>query len=118
MSTSMEPKTLMLALRRRDVGQDLVIDTSSRGAHRVQRQPVVLGRPGHHGVGGQRQPPAGPQRLHRRVPKDGVVMVAGQRLRVGRTHAGTIITVMVEDHHFRVLDETTELSRHARTINR
>ncbi|WP_061699204.1 hypothetical protein [Rhodococcus sp. LB1] len=29
--------------------------------------------------------PAGPQRLHRRVPKDGVVMVAGQRLRVGRT---------------------------------
>ena len=60
-------------------------------------------------------PPAGLQRLHRRVPKDGVVMVAGQRLRVGRTHAGTIITVMVEDHHFRVLDGTTELSLHART---
>ncbi len=63
-------------------------------------------------------PPAGPQRLHRRVPKDGVVMVAGQRLRVGRTHAGTIITVMVEDHHFRVLDGTTELSLHARTTTK
>ncbi|ELB87891.1 hypothetical protein Rwratislav_37587 [Rhodococcus wratislaviensis IFP 2016] len=52
------------------------------------------------------------------MPKDGVVMVAGQRLRVGRTHAGTIITVMVEDHHFRVLDGTTELSLHARTTTK
>ncbi|WP_404822798.1 Mu transposase domain-containing protein [Mycolicibacterium baixiangningiae] len=49
-------------------------------------------------------PPAGPQSVQRRVPKDGVVMVAGQRFRVGRTHAGTIVTVVVEDHHFRVLD--------------
>lgn len=60
-------------------------------------------------------PPAGPQCVQRRVPKDGVVMVAGQRLRVGRTHAGTIVTVVVEDHHFRVLDGITELSLHART---
>jgi transposase InsO family protein len=60
-------------------------------------------------------PPAGPQSVQRRVPKDGVVMVAGQRLRVGRTHAGTIVTVVVDDHHFRVLDGITELSLHART---
>jgi hypothetical protein len=60
-------------------------------------------------------PPAGPQGVQRRVPKDGVVMVAGQRLRVGRTHAGTIITIVVEDHHFRVLDGIKELSLHART---
>jgi biopolymer transport protein ExbB len=60
-------------------------------------------------------PPAGPQSVQRRVPKDGVVMVAGQRLRVGRTHAGTIVTVVVEDHHFRVLDGIKELSLHART---
>ena len=60
-------------------------------------------------------PPAGPQSVQRRVPKDGVVMVAGQRLRVGRTHAGLIVTVVVEDHHFRVLDGITELSLHART---
>jgi hypothetical protein len=37
-------------------------------------------------------------------------MVAGQRLRVGRTHAGNTV---VADHHFRVLDGTKELSLHA-----
>lgn len=62
-------------------------------------------------------PPSGPQRVHRRVPTDGVVMVAGQRLRVGRTQAGTIVTVVVEDH-FRVLDGTAELSLHARTTTK
>lgn len=60
-------------------------------------------------------PPARPQSVQRRVPTDGVTMVAGQRLRVGRTHAGKIVTVIVEDHHFRVLDGQTELSLHART---
>lgn len=42
-------------------------------------------------------------------------MVARQRLRVGRTHAGTIVTIVVDDHHFRVLDGTKELSLHAQT---
>lgn len=60
-------------------------------------------------------PPAGPQTVQRRVPKDGVVMVAGQRLRVGLTHVSTIVTVAVEDHHFRLLDGIKELSLHART---
>lgn len=60
-------------------------------------------------------PPAGPQSVQRRVPTDGVTMVAGQRLRVGRTHAGKIVTVIVEDHHLRVLEGQTELSLHART---
>ncbi|WP_193045861.1 IS481 family transposase [Mycolicibacterium baixiangningiae] len=63
-------------------------------------------------------PPAGPQSVQRRVPKDGVVMVAGQRFRVGRTHAGTIVTVVVEDHHFRVLDGIKELSLHVRTSSK
>jgi hypothetical protein len=44
----------------------------------------------------------------RRVPKDGVVMVTGQRLRVGRIHAGITVTIVVEDHPFRVLDGTRE----------
>ena len=60
-------------------------------------------------------PPAGPQSVQRREPKDGAVMVAGQRLRVGRTHAGTIVTIVVEGHHFRVLDGIKQLSLHART---
>ena len=42
-------------------------------------------------------------------------MVTGQLLEVGRTHAGTIVTVVVEDNYFRVLYGTTELGVYART---
>jgi len=60
-------------------------------------------------------PPAGPVHLERRVPVDGVVMVTRQRLRVGRTHAGKTVTIIVEDTHFRVLHNGEELSLHPRT---
>ncbi|MFD1374242.1 hypothetical protein [Actinoplanes sichuanensis] len=60
-------------------------------------------------------PPAGPLRAVRRVPADGVAMVAGQRLRVGRTYAGQTVTVMIEDTVFRVLLGDVEISTHART---
>ncbi len=60
-------------------------------------------------------PAAGPQTVQRRIPKSGQVMIAGQRIRVGATHAGIIVNIVVEDHHFRVLDGTKELSLHART---
>lgn len=63
-------------------------------------------------------PSAGAQRVQRRVPVDGVTMVAGQRLRIGRTHAGKIVTVLVEDHHFRVLDGESELVLHACTTTK
>lgn len=63
-------------------------------------------------------PAAGAQRVQRRVPIDGVTMVAGQRLRIGRTHAGKVVTVLVEDHHFRVLDGESELALHARTTTK
>ncbi|WP_328508316.1 IS481 family transposase [Streptomyces mirabilis] len=52
--------------------------------------------------------------VERKVPTDGVVMVARQRLRVGRTYAGRIVTVYVEDTHFRVTYEGAEISLHAR----
>ncbi|BEL04456.1 hypothetical protein Q0Z83_026470 [Actinoplanes sichuanensis] len=42
-------------------------------------------------------------------------MVAGQRLRVGRTYAGQTVTVMIEDTVFRVLLGDVEISTHART---
>ena len=45
-------------------------------------------------------------------------MVARQRLRVGRTYAGKIVTVVAEDTHFRVLDGEQELALHPRTTNR
>jgi hypothetical protein len=60
------------------------------------------------------QPASGPQQVQRRVPNDGVVMAARQRLRVGRTHAGKTVTILVEDTHFRVTHDGRELSLHPR----
>ncbi len=65
-----------------------------------------------------RTPPSGPMRVERRVPTDGVVMVTHQRVRVGRTHVGKLVTVLVEDTHFRVLHEGEELGLHPRLDNR
>ncbi|MFI1201204.1 IS481 family transposase [Streptomyces sp. NPDC020883] len=59
-------------------------------------------------------PPPGPQRAVRKVPKDGVTMVANQRLRVGASHAGKTVTIVIEDTVFRVLDGDIELSVHPR----
>ncbi|MFI0805661.1 Transposase InsO and inactivated derivatives [Amycolatopsis lurida] len=59
-------------------------------------------------------PPAPPLRALRKVPADGITMVAGQRLRVGRPHAGKTVTVVIEDTVFRVLHNDIELSTHAR----
>ena len=50
-----------------------------------------------------------PARRRRRV-----VMVAPQRLRIGRAHAGKTITVIAEDTSFRVLDGEHELTSFAR----
>jgi transposase InsO family protein len=47
-------------------------------------------------------PAPGPVSVQRKVPRDGVIMVTRQRLRVGATWAGKIVTVHVEDTHFRV----------------
>jgi hypothetical protein len=59
-------------------------------------------------------PPAGPVSVQRKVPRDGVIMVARQRLRVGRTYADKIVNVHVEDTHFRITCEGTEISLHPR----
>ncbi|WFB05610.1 IS481 family transposase [Streptomyces sp. LX-29] len=56
----------------------------------------------------------GPISVERKVPRDGVVMVARQRLRVGRTYAGKIVTIYVEDTHFRVTLDGAELALHHR----
>ena len=44
-------------------------------------------------------------------------MVTRQRLRVGPTYAGKIVTVYVEDTHFRVTSEGTEISLHPAKTN-
>ncbi|WP_327584615.1 integrase core domain-containing protein [Nonomuraea sp. NBC_00507] len=67
----------------------------------------------------QLPPPApGPISVERKVPRDGVVMVTRQRLRVGRTYAGKIVTIFVEDTHFRVTLDGAELSLHPRKEQR
>lgn len=60
----------------------------------------------------------GPISVERKVPRDGIVMVTRQRLRVGRTYAGKIVTIYVEDTHFRVTLDGVELSLHARKEQR
>jgi hypothetical protein len=60
-------------------------------------------------------PPATATRVQRNVRKDGVVMVARQRLRVGREHAGKTVIVVIEDTYMRVLHNDVELSIHPRT---
>ena len=64
-------------------------------------------------------PPApGPVSVQRKVPRDGVIMVTRQRLRVGATYAGKIVTVHVEDTHFRITCDGAEISLHPRTEQR
>ena len=64
-------------------------------------------------------PPApGPVSVQRKVPRDGVIMVTRQRLRVGATYAGKIVTVHVEDTHFRVTCDGAEISLHPRVEQR
>jgi transposase InsO family protein len=64
-------------------------------------------------------PPApGPVSVQRKVPRDGVIMVTRQRLRVGATYAGKIVTVHVEDTHFRVTCDGAEISLHPRAEQR
>lgn len=59
--------------------------------------------------------PSAPIYATRRVPTNGVTMVARQRLRIGTAHAGKIVTIHIEDTHFRVMHGKQELSLHPRT---
>jgi len=61
---------------------------------------------------------AGAIHVERKVPTDGVIMVARQWLRVGRSYAGEIVTVHVEDTYFRITRNGADLSLHARKEQR
>src|SRR5262249_57102450 len=62
-----------------------------------------------------RPPPApGPVSVQRKVPRDGVIMITRQRLRVGAAYAGKIVTVHVEDTHLRVTCDGAEIAPHPR----
>ena len=63
-------------------------------------------------------PAPGPVSVQRKVPRDSVIMVTCQRLRVGATYARKIVTVHVEDTHFRVTCDGAEISLHPRAEQR
>ena len=56
--------------------------------------------------------------VQRKVPRDGVIMVTRQRLRVGATYAGKIVTVHVEDTHFRITCDGIDIALHPRDEQR
>jgi transposase InsO family protein len=59
-------------------------------------------------------PAPGPVSVQRKVSRDGVIMVTRQRLRVGAAYAGKIVTVYVEDTHFRVTCDGIDIALHPR----
>ena len=63
-------------------------------------------------------PAPGPVSVRRKVPDQGVIMVTRQRLRVGPSYAGKIVTVYVEDTHFRITCDGTEIALHPRKEQR
>ncbi|RBM18280.1 IS481 family transposase [Streptomyces sp. PT12] len=54
--------------------------------------------------------PAGAIRAQRKVHASGRIMVAGQFIKLGPRHVGKIVTVIIEDTHFRILHGEDELA--------
>jgi Integrase core domain len=52
----------------------------------------------------------GPTLVQRRVSSQGGIQVAGQKLQIGKGHAGTTVTVLVCDRHFEILDGQTPIT--------
>lgn len=63
-------------------------------------------------------PPPGPVKAMRTIPADGITMVAGQRLRIGRAHAGKTVLIVPDDNVFRVLHNDIEISTHTRKTDK
>jgi hypothetical protein len=60
----------------------------------------------------------GPTLVQRRVSSQGGIQVAGQKLQIGKGHAGTTVTVLVYDRHFEILDGPTPIKTIARHTTR
>jgi hypothetical protein len=57
-------------------------------------------------------------RVERRVDHGGVPVIAGQRIRVGRVHAGATLTVEVTDTTYRIFDGAQLLTTTTRTTTK
>lgn len=63
-------------------------------------------------------PPGEAQYAERRVRRDGRIMVARQKITVGTAHTGKIVTILVEDTHYRILDGDHEIGLFPRRADR
>ncbi len=61
---------------------------------------------------------AGPLVVERLVDTSGRVMVARHILKIGYSHRGKVVKVIVEDTHFRVVHDGEELAVHPRTTDK
>jgi len=58
--------------------------------------------------------PAGSIRAQRRVHDTGRIQVANQRIKLGKRHRGKLVTVVIEDTHFRILHGEEEIATRPR----
>ena len=92
-----------------EAGQDLPSPVPASALHRLQGARTAIN---------PLQAPHGPTLVQRRVSSQGGIQVAGQKLRVGKTHAGTTVTVLVADRHFEILDGQTPIKTIPRHCSR
>ena len=62
--------------------------------------------------------PDNPPPVQRRVSARGIVMLAGQKIKVGSTHAGTVVTIHTHDNLLRIHLDDQVLIETARTATR
>jgi transposase InsO family protein len=62
--------------------------------------------------------PANPPPVQRRVSARGVIVIAGQKINVGSTHAGTVVTIHTHDNQLRVHLGDQVLTETARTATK
>jgi hypothetical protein len=94
-----------------------VLDLDSRELLRTHPNPLTAAQAAQlHGTrpgGPPPRPSQAPVRVQRRVASNGVVMVAGQRIALGRTQAGQVVTVHATDTTLTIDlgDDTTTIRR-------
>jgi hypothetical protein len=78
-----------------------VLDPDSRELLRTRPNPLTTAQAirvhGARPAGPLPQPNRAPIRVQRRVASNGVIMVAGQTIALGRTHGGQVVTVQATD---------------------
>jgi transposase InsO family protein len=94
-----------------------VLDPQTRELLRTRPNPLSTGQvrrlQGARPAGPPPQPTPAPIQVQRRVASNGIIMVAGQTIALGRTHAGQVVTVQASDTTLTIDlgDDTTTIRR-------